>query len=165
MAPLGFDPIEEAARQWRAHWGTAATPAMAAVTSIMRAEQILMKRLNELLKQLDLTFPRYEGLMILYLSRRGALPFGKIGERLQVHPTSVTNLIDGLERAGYVTRERHTTDRRATLASITPQGRAAAEAATEALNDAKFGTSPLHRKDLESITTLLRRLRADADNF
>ena len=45
--------------------------------------------------------------MILYLSRQGALPLGKIGERLQVHPTSVTSLIDGLEKQGYVIREPH----------------------------------------------------------
>ena len=71
----------------------------------MRAQQILLQRLNGLLRGHDLTFPRYEALMILYLSRRGALPLGKIGERLQVHATSVTNLIDGLERAGFVRRE------------------------------------------------------------
>ena len=78
---------------------------MEAVTSLMRAQQILLQRLNALLREHDLTFPRYEALMILYLSRRGALPLGKIGERLQVHATSVTNLIDGLERSGFVRRE------------------------------------------------------------
>jgi DNA-binding MarR family transcriptional regulator len=70
---------------------------MMAVTSIMRAEQILIARLNELLRPWDLTFPRYEGLMLLHYSRNGSLPLGKMGSRLQVHPTSVTNIIDGLE--------------------------------------------------------------------
>ena len=64
--------------------------------------------------------------MLLYLSRRGSLPMGKVGSRLQVHPTSVTNLIDGLERAGFVRREPHDSDRRTTLAAITEQGRAVA---------------------------------------
>ena len=59
---------------------------MTAVTSIMRAQQILMARLNALLKPFDLTFPRYEALMLLYYSRRGSLPLGKVGGRLQVHP-------------------------------------------------------------------------------
>ena len=73
---------------------------MVAVTSMMRVHQILMARLNELLEPFELTFPRYEALMLLYLSsRRGSLPLGKIGERLQVHRTSVTNTIDGLEQA------------------------------------------------------------------
>ena len=76
---------------------------MSAVTSIMRVQQILLARLNDELKRFDLTFPRYEALMLLYYSRRGSLPLGKMGDRLQVHRTSVTNIIDGLERSGFVT--------------------------------------------------------------
>ena len=51
---------------------------MAAVTSIMRVQQILLARLNDTLKPFDLTFPRYEALMLLYYSRKGALPLGKM---------------------------------------------------------------------------------------
>jgi len=76
---LPFDPIAEAGRLWREHWGPDAVPAMRAVTSIMRAQQILLGRLNELLKPLGLTFPRYEALMLLYYSRRGTLPLGLMG--------------------------------------------------------------------------------------
>ena len=42
--------------------------------------------------------------MLLFLSRSGALPLGKMGDRLQVHRTSVTNIVDRLERSGYVAR-------------------------------------------------------------
>src|SRR3712207_2806703 len=98
---------------------------MSAVTSIMRAQQILMTRLNDLLRPFDLTFPRYEALMLLHLSRNGALPLGKMGARLQVHRTSVTNIVDQLERSGYAHRVPHDVDRRTVLASITPEiGRA-----------------------------------------
>jgi DNA-binding MarR family transcriptional regulator len=158
-----FDPIAEARRQWDAHWGTSATPAMGAVTSIMRAEQILTARLNELLKPWDLTFPRYEALMLLYYSRRGALPLGKIGERLQIHPTSVTNTIDGLQRAGYVERVQHETDRRMWLASITASGRTVAKQATARLNEEQFATSPLQRADLENLYKLLEPFREAAE--
>jgi len=159
------DVIAEAVHQWSGHWGRAPVPSMEAVTSLMRAQQILLQRLNGLLREHDLTFPRYEALMILYLSRRGALPLGKIGERLQVHATSVTNLIDGLERAGFVRRHPDANDRRTTLAVITDEGRAAAEAATAELNDARFCTEPLRRSDLEAISGALRRLRAAEDGF
>lgn len=165
VARLPFDPIAEARRQWRAHWGPAAVPSMAAVTSIMRAEQILIARLNELLRPWRLTFPRYEGLMLLYYSRNGSLPLGKMGARLQVHPTSVTNIIDGLERLEYVQRRRHERDRRTTMASITVEGREAAEAATVALNQARFGTAPLRKGELEQISDVLRRLREHEDEF
>jgi DNA-binding MarR family transcriptional regulator len=165
MPDTPFDPIAEARRQWVAHWGNAPAPSMSAVTSIMRVQQILMTRLNGLLKPYGLTFPRYEALMILRVSRRGSLPLGKLGARLQVHPTSVTNLIDGLERDGLVRREAHEQDRRATLAIITERGREIADGATEVLNGARFGTGPLEKADLETISEVLRALRADEDGF
>ncbi len=165
MVPLAFDPIDEAGRQWTKHWGASAVPSMAAVTSIMRAEQILIARLNDLLSPWDLTFPRYEGLMLLYYSRNGSLPLGKMGARLQVHPTSVTNVVDGLERLGLVRRTQHERDRRTVLACITDRGREVAVAATGVLNEARFGTSPLGKTQLDEISDLLQPLRAGADDF
>ncbi len=138
---------------------------MVAATSIMRVQQILLARMNELLKPLDLTFPRYEALMLLYLSRRGSLPLGKMGVRLQVHRTSVTNLIDGLEKSGLARRVPHDRDRRTTLAEITPKGRKVAEQATQLLNDERFGTAPLERGELDELARTLGRLRAHADDF
>ncbi len=160
-----FDPIQEARRQWVRHFGEAPAPAMAAVTSVMRAQQILMARLNELLRPFSLTFPRYEALMLLTFSRNGALPLGKMGERLQVHPTSVTNTVDGLERLGFVRREPSADDRRRTLAALTEEGRRVAKRATAALHEARFATQPLGDGELETLSALLRPLRAEADGF
>src|ERR1700754_2945556 len=153
---LSFDPIDEARRHWEERWTEDAATEMVAVTSIMRVHQILIARLNEVLEPFALTFPRYEALMLLYLSRRGALPLGKIGERLQVHRTSVTNTIDGLERLGLVRRVPHDSDRRAVLAEIVADGRDVAEKATEALNEAGFATGPLSADQLEELAKLLR---------
>lgn len=163
--PLSFDPIAEAGRQWRKRWGQASAPPMMAVTSMMRVEQILLARLNDALEPFELTFPRYEALMLLYFSRAGSLPLGKMGVRLQVHPTSVTSLIDGLEKHSYAVREAHPTDRRTVLAKITGRGRKVAAAATESLNAIRFGTAPLARSDLEQVTAILHRLRLDAGDF
>ena len=163
--PLAFDPIAEASRQWDAHWGTDATASMAAVTSIMRAQQIVMARLNELLAPLDLTFPRYEALMLLYYSRRGELPLGKISDRLQVHRASVTNVIDKLVDSGYVERVTHERDRRAILARITPIGNRTAARATQLLNEAEFGTAPSDPKTCQQIFKLLEPLRRGAGDF
>ncbi len=162
---LPFDPIEEACRQWRVHWGDDAVPSMAAVTSIMRVQQILIARLNDLLRPWALTFPRYEALVILFYSRRGALPLARMGERLQVHPTSITNIVDGLERLGLVQRSPHEHDRRTTLASITERGREVAWEATQVLNEARFGTAPLAEGELSELFGILRRVRLDADDF
>ena len=112
---LPFDPVAEARRQWVEHGWAEAAGGMAAVTSLMRAQQIVAARVEEALRPWALTFARYEVLMLLLLSRRGSLPMGRIGERLQVHPASVTNAVDRLEAQGFVRRTPHPTDRRATL--------------------------------------------------
>src|SRR3954467_15879162 len=112
--PLPFDPIEEAARQWRARWDGGA--AMRAVTSLMRVQQLVLNELDETLRDHGLTFARYEALVLLTFSRRGSLPLGKMGDRLQVHPTSVTSIVHRLEAAGLVVRRQHPTDRRTVLA-------------------------------------------------
>jgi DNA-binding MarR family transcriptional regulator len=163
--PLSFDPIQEAGRQWRKHWGTGPVAPMMAVTSVMRVQQILLARCNEALEPYALTFARYEALMLLYFSRAGSLPLGKMGTRLQVHPTSVTNLVDGLERLGYAERAPHPSDRRTTLATITTQGREVAEMATRSMHEISFGTEPLRRSELEQLTSLLGRIREGAGDF
>lgn len=163
--PLATDPIAEAHRQWTAHgWGDVAD-GMAAVTSVMRAQQILLARVDEVLRPLDLTFARYELLMLLLFSRRGSLPLSKIGSRLQVHPTSVTSAVDRLEARGHVRRIPHPTDRRAILAEITEEGRATALAATEKLNDTVFASPGLPEGGVRTLIELLTELRRAAGDF
>src|SRR5690349_5253069 len=138
---------------------------MAAVTSLMRAQQVLMARLNDLLRPHGLTFPRYEALMLLSFTRTGALPLGKIGERLQVHRTSVTNLIDKLDADRLVPRVPHSEDRRATPAEITDAGRETAQAAMAVLKEDCFGIASLPPAGLEQLPASLRRLRLGAGGF
>lgn len=160
---LPFDPIVEARRQWDARW--AAGAAMAAATSIMRAQQIVLARVDEALRPFGLTFARYEALVLLTFSRRGALPLGKMGERLMVHPTSVTNIVDRLEGQGLVRRVQHPTDRRTTLCEITAEGRALGEKATHAVTAVDLGISGLTEPEVDQLTRLLAKLRRDAGDF
>ena len=138
---------------------------MTAVTSIMRAQQILLTRLNALLSPYGLTFPRYEALMILYLSRRARSPSARSARACRSTRRVSPALIDGLEKQGYVVREPHETDRRTILAAITARGREVAGLATVDLNDAHFATSPLTDAELETLTRTLLPLRADEDGF
>jgi DNA-binding MarR family transcriptional regulator len=163
MARLPFDPIDEAARQWQARWP--GVPAMHAVTSLMRVQQLVIGRLDALLKPHGLTFARYEALVLLTFSSRGSLPLGKMGERLQVHPTSVTSIIRKLEGDGHITRRPHPDDGRAVLAEITDEGRAVVEKATRELVDADFGLGVLDEPDLRKLSELLRPVRRAAGDF
>jgi DNA-binding MarR family transcriptional regulator len=160
---LSFDPIERAHENWTRRWG--ASPAMAAVTSIMRAQQILIGQLDNALKPYELTFARYEALVLLTFSSTGAVPLGKIGERLMVHPTSVTNTIDRLERQGLVRRKPNPSDGRGTLAEITDAGREVVDDATRDLLALEFGLDCYGDDELWEIHRLFTKLRVDFGDF
>jgi DNA-binding MarR family transcriptional regulator len=166
--PLGFDPIDRAGQLWERNWPDETDDvyaSMRAVTSIMRAHQILIAELDAMLRPYGITFSRYEALVLLMYSRNGSLPLSKIGERLQVHATSVTNVIDRLEAAGLVHREPNPRDGRGTLAVITDEGRAVASKATADLNAARFGMSALTEPELTEVFDVLRRLRHEAGDY
>lgn len=160
---LPFDPIAEARRNWDERWPGGAP--MAAATSIMRAQQIVLARVEEALKPFELTFARYEALVLLSFSRRGALPLGKMGERLMIHPTSVTNIVDRLEAQGLVRRADHPTDRRTTLCEITEAGRAIVAKATDAVTSVDLGIAGLSEREVDQLTRLLTKLRRSSGDF
>ena len=103
--------------------------------------------------------------MLLTFSRHGVLPLGKVGERLQVQPASVTSAVDRLERQGLVERVPNPADGRGTLARLTPAGRRAAARATEVMNAAVFPDVGLEGEQLEQLYGLLRQLRQAAGDF
>jgi DNA-binding MarR family transcriptional regulator len=160
---LPFDPIDRAARIWERRFGPSS--AMAAVTSIMRAQQLLLGELDALLRPHGLTFARYEALVLLEFSRAGALPLRIMGERLMVHPTSVTNTIDRLEAAGMVIRRPNPVDGRGRLAEITEHGRKTVHEATRDLMAADFGLAEYSERDRAELFALLRTLRQSAGDF
>ena len=162
---LPFDPIGEAARQWREHGWGAAADGMAAVTSVVRAQQIMMAQVDDVLRPLDLTFARYELLTLLSFSREGRLPLSRIGSRLQVHPASVTNAVDRCEARGWVRRVPHPNDRRTTLAELTETGRALVAEAGIQINREVFERLGLTPDELRTLIDVLARFRAQAGDF
>jgi DNA-binding MarR family transcriptional regulator len=162
---LPFDPIDEARRHWRSHGWDDAAEGMGVVTSVIRAEQILSGRAEEAVRPLGLTFARYEVLMLLRFSRRGELPLGKIGERLQVGAGSVTNAIDRLERDHLVRRRMNPDDGRGILAVVTKKGIRLAELATDALNESLFTRLELTETESRALFALLATLRQRAGDF
>jgi DNA-binding MarR family transcriptional regulator len=162
VRPLGlpFDPIERAGQTWEQRFGPAS--AMRAATSVFRVQQILLARFDEALKPHQLTFARYEVLVLLTFSRTGELPLKVIGSRLMVHPTSVTNAIDRLVAAGYVDRRPNPADGRGVLARITERGRAVVDEATQGLTGLDFGLGDLPESELETLFGILKRVRLGA---
>jgi DNA-binding MarR family transcriptional regulator len=162
---MPFDPIDEARMRWSEQWDPDVSDAMAAATSIMRAQQIVLAAVDGALRPFGLTFARYEGLVLLLFSKRGSLPLGIMGQRLMIHPASVTNIIDRLEVQGLVRRSPHPTDGRTTLAEITEAGRRLAREATKAVNDVAFGLGRLDVQDLEDLQRIIGTLRRGNGDF
>ena len=164
MAPsLGFDAIEAARRNWVDH-ELPEPDAMAAATSIMRAAQIVSAAVEQALRPLGLTFARWELLMLLTFSKRGSLPMTKIGERLMVHPTGISKLVDKLEEQRLVRREAHPTDRRTTLATILPDGRKLARRGAKTVGEVRYGVD-LSISELRELTTVITGLRIQVGDF
>lgn len=161
--PLSFDPIARAAQLWGERVGPATT--MAAVTSVMRVQQILQSAVDTALKPHGLTFARYEALVLLTFSKHGTLPMRVMGQRLQLHPTSVTNIVDRLEADNLVRRLPHPSDRRTTLVEITDAGRVRVEAATGAVTEADFGWRGLDPTQTRQLTGLLAKVRRASGDF
>ena len=156
------DPIREARRQWVEHgWGEAAD-GMALVTSIARVQQLMMERIDAVLRPLDLSFARYEVLMLLSFSSAGRMAMSRMGSLLQVHPTSVTSAVDRLEKQGFVRRTRNEDDRRQVLASVTDEGRRVAARATAGLNREVFERPGIDGDQLHQLFELLSTVRANA---
>jgi DNA-binding MarR family transcriptional regulator len=138
---------------------------MAAATSIMRVQQALLAEFDAIVGRHGLTFARYEALVLLAFTRSGQLPMSKVGERLMVHPTSATNIVQRLEAAGLVERRPNPSDGRGTLAAITEPGRVVMEAATADLVAAGFGLTMLDDAEREHLFEVLRRVRVAKGDF
>lgn len=159
------DPIAQARANWEASgWGEV-VDGMVAVTSVMRAHQILLARVENALRPYDLSFSRFELLRLLAFSRAGELPIAKASARLQVHVTSVTHAIRRLEASGLVERVPHPTDGRTTLVRITDTGRSTAEKATVTLNEEVFSEIGMSEEESRALAASIETLRRHAGDF
>ena len=156
--PLAYDPVDASRERWvEQGWGDQAA-GMAAVVSVLRAEQIFEGRAATILRPLGLTFARYQVLGMLRWA--GPLTLGAVGHRLWITPATVTSGVDRLEKAGLTRRVAHPTDARATLLEITAKGRRQFDRAVEALNAELFGTVGLDPEELDLLVGLLGKIRA-----
>ena len=144
--PDPFDPIAEAHRQWSVRWPEHADH-MAAVTSVMRVQQLLLARIEATLQPFGLTFAAYEALRLLAFTRSGSMPMGKMGinARWSIRPRSPTPS-GGWSSAGW---SNGVSPPRTGAWSWPPSPTAArtvARDATAALNQANFGIQALVRR-------------------
>lgn len=96
---------------------------------VLELAVLLGRDAEEGLARMGLTVSRAH--VVWELERRGPCTQRVLAEALGVTPRTITTLIDALVSTGFVTRERHPSDRRASLVTFTPLGRDTARALVE----------------------------------
>lgn len=91
--------------------------------NIARTEAVLQEGIERVLKPYGISGTQYNVLRILRGASDGGLCRHEIRDRLLTRMPDVTRLLDRMEEAGLVTRERDTTDRRLVSTQLTPRGR------------------------------------------
>ena len=159
------DPISSAHREWHARGWKEAADGVEAVLLLIRAHRLLVDQIDAALRPQDLTFARYEILMILSFTRRRGIAVRRLSELLRVHSTSITSAVDLLERDGLSRREPNPSDRRSVLVCVTGEGRRRAGAGTSALNEQVFSRLGLSSTESLRLWHVLRSLRQNAGDF
>ena len=137
------------------------TAALDAWVRLLRGHAALVRELNaELQRDHGLTINDYEALLLLANAADCQMRRTDLSKSLQLTPSGVTRLLDGLERAGFVRSAMCANDGRVTYAVLTDGGRAKLEAAScshvaaiEALFDERYT-----RDEIASLAELLGRL-------
>lgn len=146
--------VNDLDRQWRENDWPAAE-ASAAFMSVMRGFDRLNARMRPVLKPFSMNVSSYYALVFLEFQPDGAMLLTKLAKGLLISPTRLTYVVDGLESLGYVRRVANPADRRATLATITPDGRAAVRDATRAVANVRFGLGQLDDSNARALVRLL----------
>lgn len=162
--PVGADPVE-----WvREHWEQREYPEperFAAAASLMRAHQVVVGALELALRPFELSRSMYLTLVTLALSEYGERRLSYLSRYLMVHPSTITLIVDQLAARGLVGREPHPTDRRASVAVLTADGRTLVERATAAAAGVGFGMADVDPETLERLTESLRSVRRAAGDL
>ena len=98
----------------------------AALDRVLELTVLLGRDMTDSLAREGLTESRAH--LLWQLQHRGPCTQRTLAADLHVTPRAVTALVDGLAATGFVTREPHPSDRRATLVTFTERGRTTAQA-------------------------------------
>ena len=130
---------------------------------ILFTAQTLNWVVTEALKPAGLSQSQFNVLRILRGARPGAVPAGKIAERMVNRDPDLTRLLDRLEAGGLVEKARDTQDRRVVNVRITDHGLERVESASKAVGQAvRAALSSLGPRALNQLADLLDEARASA---
>ena len=132
-----------------------------AVVSILRTAAVVQRYISQVVEGSGVTIQQYNVLRILRGAGTAGLPTLAIRDRMIEEAAGITRLLDKLETAGHVVRERSTPDRRQVLCQITPAGLRLLTALDEPVDAANhLALTMLDDQEKQSLVELLGAVRA-----
>ena len=136
------------------------TPEEEAFINLLRTAWAVSGEVNRVYSQRDLTASQYYVLRILRGHRPEALSCGEIMQDMVTRDSDVTRILDHLDKAGFVSRQRSTTDRRVVKSKITPKGLSLLKQMDRPVVDAVVRElGHLGEKRLKQLSSLLQAAR------
>lgn len=134
-----------------------------AMSSVLRLHQLMTSAMEaELKEHFGLSLSDYLMLKTLEMSDTGTRLLSRVAWNMLVHATTVTIMTDRLEARGLLVREAHPRDRRATLVTITAEGRKLVGAATKALSKLNYGLPGLTAERAKQLVEFIAPIRSAA---
>src|SRR4051812_5378358 len=155
----GGDAVEWVRRHWAAE-GLPDADRFATVASLFRLNQAVGAEFDRALRPFEVNRSMYLVLVTLFLSPEGARKLSYLSRYHMVHQTTITLIVDQLEKRGLARRQPHPTDRRVSLAALTPAGRALTRDATAALAERGFGLPGVKGNSLNELRATMLAVRA-----
>jgi DNA-binding MarR family transcriptional regulator len=136
-----------------------------AAIALMRTASVVSRRFARVVEPHGISLAQYNVLRILRGAGPAGLPTLAIRDRMIDEGSTVTRLLDKLERAGLVRRDRSRPDRRQVLCTITPAGEALLATLDPAMDAADEATmSVLGAAELRTLIELLGTLRTGGES-
>ena len=132
-----------------------------AITEIMQSLRRIFKAIQDysydVSDKFGTTGPQLWALKTI--SQNESLSLGELGRRMYLHPSTITGLIDRLEKKGLVERDRDQTDRRVIKLRLTSKGKGLVKRAPNPIQGKMiYGLRKLKRKELNSIHHSVQKL-------
>ena len=141
-------------------------PSVEAFASLLRSHSALTRVMNaQLVNEHGLTINDYEVMLLLARAPEQQLRRVDLAESVLLTASGITRLLDGLERAGYVTKAQCETDGRVSYAVLTDDGleklRQAGKTHVAGIREVFEGR--FTDEELQTLASLLSRLPADGE--
>ena len=134
--------------------------AQEATIALLRTASIVNRALARVVEPYELSLAQYNALRIIRGAGTGGIPTLSIRERMIEEGTTITRLLDKLEEATLVRRERSLPDRRQVLCFVTDGGRKLLDSLDPIVNAAdEEAVASLSQSELERFIDLLDAVR------